>query len=135
MAIKVFLLVTACVTLQMVAAAKNKGGSSLPTKTFRGDATFTTPGLGACGKVNREGQLVVALNRQQYGNFADSREGPWCGQCLRVTSDKFGTSVVVEVVDRAEGREGHIVLSEAAFKKLASTDEGRINVSYKLVDC
>ena len=122
----------------MVAEAQKNNsqrGSSLPTKTFEGDATYTTPGMGACGKVNREGEMVVALNRQQYGNAANSKNGKWCGKCLEVTSDKFGTSVVVKIVDRAEGNEGHIVLSQAAFTKLASTDEGRLDVSYKLVAC
>ena len=85
--------------------------ASVPSQTFNGDATYTTPGLGACEQVNVEGQLVAAINAEQFGNPARSRDGIWCGQCVEVNATRFGTSVIVQIVDRAQGKTGHLVLS------------------------
>lgn len=119
--------------LDFALAAKKQDASS--SKVFRGDATYTIFGLGACEKNNHEPQLVAAINRAQFGSARRSRDSEWCGKCARVSAPKFKTSVVVEIVDRASGNEGHLVLSQAAFKKLASLDEGRIDINWNVVPC
>ncbi|XP_055347263.1 uncharacterized protein LOC129594554 [Paramacrobiotus metropolitanus] len=36
-------------------------------QNFKGKATFYTPAMGACGKVNTESEMVVAVSKVQYG--------------------------------------------------------------------
>ncbi|OWA53883.1 hypothetical protein BV898_18302 [Hypsibius exemplaris] len=104
-------------------------------QTFTGDATYTTPGLGACEVNSRASDIVIAMNREQFGSPARGRDSVWCNKCVKVTATKFGTSVTARVLDRSSGKKGQLVLSENAFKQLASTDEGRIAISWKQVPC
>ncbi|XP_055338634.1 uncharacterized protein LOC129588452 [Paramacrobiotus metropolitanus] len=102
---------------------------------FKGEATYTTPGMGACEINAREGQMVANINQEQFGQFSRARDSPWCKKCVLVKATKFKTSVTVKIVDRSLGKKGKLVLSAAAFKKLASTDEGRIDITWSEVPC
>ncbi|CAG8728919.1 3536_t:CDS:1, partial [Acaulospora morrowiae] len=87
---------------------------SLPhhKRSSTGDATFYEVGLGACGKVNNDNQLVCALNHDQFdpspgGNPNKNRS---CGKKIKATFGK--KSVIVTVVDRcADCKKGDIDLS------------------------
>ncbi|KAF5329691.1 hypothetical protein D9619_008949 [Psilocybe cf. subviscida] len=85
-----------------------------------GDATFFNPALGACGQVNGDNDLIVALSLDQFGT------GSNCGRSI--VANFQGASVVATVVDKCVGcASSDIDLSPAAFSQLASTDLGRIH--------
>ncbi|CAL1698871.1 unnamed protein product [Somion occarium] len=87
---------------------------------FTGDATWFHPGLGACGAVSVDSDLVVALSPSQYAN------GAHCFQHILVQVN--GKSVDATVVDLCPGcASGSIDLSPSAFQRLASLDVGRIH--------
>ncbi|XP_055351841.1 papain inhibitor-like [Paramacrobiotus metropolitanus] len=103
---------------------------------FKGDATFYAPGLAACGKTNKESDLIVAVSHVEYGKHANPNKAPVCGKCALVKADGTTKSVKVNVVDSCPGcNSGSVELSPAAFKKLASVDKGRIQVTWDYVKC
>ncbi|EHK25048.1 expansin-like protein [Trichoderma virens Gv29-8] len=74
-----------------------------------GSITWYNTGLGACGHVNNDNELVAAVSHSLY-----DREHP-CGRQIRVNYK--GRSEVVTVVDRCEGcAENDLDLSPAAFR-------------------
>lgn len=74
-----------------------------------GSITWYNTGLGACGHVNNDNELVAAVSHSLY-----DREHP-CGRKIRVSHK--GRSAVVAVVDRCEGcAENDLDLSPAAFR-------------------
>lgn len=94
---------------------------------FTGDATFFYTGLGACGKTNKNSELVFALPAKMFDPSpgGNPNKNPNCGRRAKVT---FGNkSVTVKCVDRCAGcKPGDIDLSPAAFDKLADRKRGRI---------
>ncbi|KAF9259827.1 hypothetical protein L218DRAFT_1079689 [Marasmius fiardii PR-910] len=98
--------------------------------THTGDATFYTPGLGACGKTNNANELVAAAAAPVFDNFpghtANPNKNPICGKKAKVTFG--GKSVTVTIVDRCPGcGSSGIDLSPAAFQKLAPLSKGRLS--------
>ncbi|KAG0049000.1 hypothetical protein BGZ83_006143 [Gryganskiella cystojenkinii] len=99
----------------------------------QGDATFYDPSVknsvgqfseGACGFafINSPHDLVVALNKPDFGDFADVSRSPACGQCLHVKGPN-GT-VQVQVVDMCpECASGSVDLTSSAFAVLAPLDK------------
>ncbi|KAH9476828.1 EG45-like domain containing protein [Psilocybe cubensis] len=93
---------------------------------FDGDATFFFPGLGACGLVNSDSDFIVALSTTQF------QSGAKCGTVI--PDEVNGQTVMAQVVDLCPGCAANDVdLSPAAFSGLASTDLGRIQVSWDFV--
>src|SRR6266498_2272943 len=96
---------------------------------FSGDATFYSPGLGACGKSSSNSDLIFALPAVMFdpspgGNPNKNKN---CGRKVKVTRGR--KSVIVRCVDRCTGcKFGDIDLSPAAFRKLGAFSEGRVNV-------
>uniref|UniRef100_A0A060TEI0 ARAD1D07700p n=1 Tax=Blastobotrys adeninivorans TaxID=409370 RepID=A0A060TEI0_BLAAD len=111
-------------------AAPSSTGGSGSGETFSGDATYYTPGLGACGWENSESDKIVALNVAQFGASSNGNEN--CGKKIRVQyNDK---EVEVEVTDKCPGcKHGDLDLSPAAFDELADESEGRIQVTWSFV--
>ncbi|CAJ0762588.1 14270_t:CDS:2 [Entrophospora sp. SA101] len=64
-----------------------KPGSQLSGK---GNATFYDPNvaISACGQQHYDNELIGAMNKEQYGKFANSDESPVCGICIKVTGPK-----------------------------------------------
>ncbi|KAK4198844.1 RlpA-like double-psi beta-barrel-protein domain-containing protein-containing protein [Triangularia verruculosa] len=94
----------------------------------RGEFTWYNTGLGACGKVNNDGQLVAALNRVLFDPQTPNgnpNNNPLCGRKIRASYN--GKTVDVTVVDRCPGcKAGDLDLSPAAFQRLAPLSAGRI---------
>ncbi|KAG7091831.1 hypothetical protein E1B28_008235 [Marasmius oreades] len=108
-------------------AATNAEAQIGPTHT--GDATFYTPGLGACGRNNNANELVAAAAVGVFDNFpghtANPNKNPICGKKAKVSFG--GKSVTVTIVDRCPGcGASGIDLSPAAFQKLAPLSKGRL---------
>ncbi|KAH8091721.1 RlpA-like double-psi beta-barrel-protein domain-containing protein-containing protein [Cristinia sonorae] len=101
-----------------------------PVVTGTGDATFYTPGLGACGGINTEKDFIVAVSTQIFNGFpgagANPNKNPICGKKLTATSR--GKKVTVKIVDQCPGcSRDSIDLSPAAFNTLADPATGRLH--------
>ncbi|KAF9254236.1 hypothetical protein L218DRAFT_938755 [Marasmius fiardii PR-910] len=97
--------------------------------THVGDATFYTPGLGACGRNNNANELVAAAAAAVFDTFpgatSNPNNNPICGRQAVVSFG--GKSVTVTIVDRCPGcGSGGIDLSPAAFQVLAPLSQGRL---------
>ncbi|MET8542670.1 RlpA-like double-psi beta-barrel domain-containing protein [Kitasatospora sp. NPDC004799] len=92
---------------------------------FSGRATYYAPGMGACGWVSTPDQNIVALDSSTFTTAL-------CGRKLTVTYKK--KSITVTVVDESPIAPRHgLDLSEGAFKRLASTDDDHIYVTWHWV--
>lgn len=93
-----------------------------------GEGTYYEPGLGSCGKTSGASDMIVAISHSMYdkkANYGNPNKNPYCGR--RIKASYEGKSVEVTVVDRCTGCQfGDLDFSPAAFKKLASTDNGRL---------
>ena len=95
-----------------------------------GEATYyDADGSGNCSFDPIPGDfLVAALNDADYDTASA------CGACAEVTGPSG--AVVVRIVDRCPGcGAGSIDLSQTAFSQVAELSAGRIDVTWKLVDC
>ncbi|PRP85318.1 riboflavine-aldehyde-forming enzyme [Planoprotostelium fungivorum] len=93
---------------------------------FGGQATYFTPGLGACGHHNTGKDLIAALNAPQWTN------GGKCGRRAKVQGP-HGT-VTVTIVDECPGcKYGDLDLSPTAFSKIAKISDGRVKISWSWV--
>ncbi|KAL7621092.1 hypothetical protein AAE478_008405 [Parahypoxylon ruwenzoriense] len=104
--------------------------SALPSiLAYSGDMTYYTPGLGACGKYNKESDRIVALAPQQYGYDANPNNAKVCGK--KISIHYQGKTATATVVDKCPGcASGSIDVSPAVFRQLASLDKGRVKVSW-----
>ncbi|CAE6504178.1 unnamed protein product [Rhizoctonia solani] len=94
-------------------------------KRRAGKATWFNTGLGACGKVSNDNQLIVALGPGAYQN------GKMCGKTITVKNTKNGKSTTAKVMDLCPScGSNNLDLSPAAFKKLGSLSTGVLSVSW-----
>ncbi|CAG8523863.1 5482_t:CDS:2 [Ambispora gerdemannii] len=99
-------------------------------KTFSGEATYYNPGLGSCGKNSANTDMVVAINKPQWGNPANPNKNKICGKKIRVKGP-IG-SVTAKLVDMCpECPYGNLDLSPSAFDKIAKRSAGRVRVTWK----
>ncbi|KAL6801601.1 expansin-like protein [Trichoderma sp. SZMC 28012] len=89
-----------------------------------GSITWYDPGLGACGQVNNDNELICAVSASLY----DSQHP--CGRKIKVSYQ--GKSAVVTVVDRCAGcAENDLDLSPAAFRAaIGPLDIGRTTATW-----
>ncbi|KPV71997.1 uncharacterized protein RHOBADRAFT_47178 [Rhodotorula graminis WP1] len=115
-------------------AAKSSGTDSAASssETWTGKATFYQQRgvAGNCGKVNAESALICALQTKLYA------DGKNCGRKIRLTRSDNGESVEVEVADQCPScvEEGYVDLSEGAYDKLGTRDEGWFDMSWYFID-
>ncbi|KAF9437785.1 hypothetical protein BGZ76_011104 [Entomortierella beljakovae] len=110
------------------------------TREGSGNATFYDPTVknslgefqqGACEfeYINSVYDMVVALNKPDFGNFPRTSKSPGCGQCLQVYGPN-GT-VQVQIVDMCPGcKSGSLDLTPGAFAKIAHHDKGRVPITW-----
>ncbi|HEY0635538.1 MAG TPA: expansin EXLX1 family cellulose-binding protein, partial [Gammaproteobacteria bacterium] len=93
----------------------------------RGEATFyPATGSGNCSFEVSDDVMVAALNSRDYATAA------LCGAYLEVTGPA-GT-VIVRVTDRCPGcKAGGLDLSRQAFARIATTQAGRVPVTWQIV--
>jgi len=114
------------------------GGGARPFGDFYaglnkgGDGTFYQPGLGACGEVNNENELVAAVPFGLWGavpgfNSPNPNNNPICGHMIDVFYNN--KSVRVKVVDECMGCyiNTSLDMSPAAFNMIADPAIGRIH--------
>ncbi|KAK3315668.1 RlpA-like double-psi beta-barrel-protein domain-containing protein-containing protein [Apodospora peruviana] len=105
-----------------------------PGKEWKGDLTYYSPALGACGYNNTDADAVVAVAWSVYDAAAaegngNPNENPLCGRKIRVwiTEGDEDGGVNVTVMDRCTGCEvTDLDLSPGVFGLLADEAEGRV---------
>jgi hypothetical protein len=101
-----------------------------PEKPCKGDITYYTAGLGACG-ITSDGdvQNVVAL---PYGLMGpESNNNPYCGKTITITCIATGKTTTATVVDKCMGCDGFSIdLSNAAFLDLDDLAVGRTSATW-----
>ncbi|KDN65612.1 putative SCP-like extracellular protein [Colletotrichum sublineola] len=99
---------------------------------FWGDITFFNPGLGACGRVDGDGSMIVALSHLKMGS--QSNGNPLCGRQARIRGPRG--EAVVTVTDKCMGCAVHdIDVSPAVFERVAGSQGlGRVgNIEWSLI--
>jgi len=95
--------------------------------THTGRGTWFNVGLGNCGKRNKDSDLIVAISKSLY----DRNRGSNCGQYVKITNKANGKVAYGATEDSCPScGEGDLDLSPALFKKLASLDQGVIQISW-----
>lgn len=88
--------------------------------------SFYHAGLGACGDYNGDGDSIVALNVQQFGNRR------YCGQRVRISF--HGRSVEATIKDCCMGcGYGGLDLTPSLFSRLASLGAGIIHGEWEFI--
>lgn len=107
----------------------SSGSSSVFTDGF---ATFFYQGgvAGACGTVHSDNDLIAAIDEQRYGN--SGLKSSLCGKQVEITNPANGKSVVVTIADDCPTCKNgdSIDLSVAAFKKIATEEEGMVKINW-----
>ncbi|KAJ3232592.1 hypothetical protein HDU81_002856 [Chytriomyces hyalinus] len=97
----------------------------------RGEWTYTSNGIGACGTVRSDGDLTVSLSRSLFDksipdgnpNHAES-----CGRCIQIVSP---ASFQVTVADRCEGcAEDSLTFTPAGFALLDDINKGHVDIEW-----
>ncbi|RXW20897.1 hypothetical protein EST38_g4962 [Candolleomyces aberdarensis] len=106
---------------------KSTSTSSRAGTTYTGGfATFYYQNgvAGACGKVHGDADMIAAIDGDRYGNLG--AVSSQCGRRVKITNTKNQKSVTVTIADACPTcrNSNSIDLSEGAFKKIATLDEG-----------
>jgi expansin (peptidoglycan-binding protein) len=106
-------------------------GGCLDTEVFSGEATWYELGgnpVNCSYPIDSLPPYYAALNGPQYG------DADYCGACI--LADGPNGSVELLIVDQCPGcAMGDIDLSPAAFEQIAALDDGRVDVSWRVVPC
>ncbi|BGP17142.1 hypothetical protein JCM10213_005234 [Rhodosporidiobolus nylandii] len=96
------------------------------TSTFTGSAQFTTTGgVGSCGTRYSATDLVAVLSASQLNKSVK------CETLITVKNSSNGKTVKAKVVDSCSScKSGSLVLSGAAFDKIASRSSGNIPITW-----
>lgn len=103
-------------------------------KTMKGDMTYFTPDLGACGWTNTESDFIVAVSAELFDIFGGgiSNGNPVCGHKIRI--HKNGKTVVATITDECPPcTQGSIDMSPALFSYLENPDVGRTSVEWEFI--
>ncbi|KAF9005436.1 Non-catalytic module family EXPN protein, partial [Cyathus striatus] len=99
------------------------------TRTGRG--TWFIPGLGNCGQVNTQSDLIVAIGKGLY----DRNGGSNCDQYVQIVNTSNGKSVYAKTRDSCPScSDNDLDMSPATFQKLASLDVGVLKISWHFMN-
>ncbi|KAL1933159.1 hypothetical protein VTP01DRAFT_8837 [Rhizomucor pusillus] len=98
----------------------------------KGDGTYYDPGVGltSCGTSYTAQDMIVALNRVDYGSYANPNDSPVCGACIEITGPLGTAKATIEDQCPVCGR-GSVDMSPAVYGKVGDFNQGRIPVSWK----
>ncbi|RXW23493.1 hypothetical protein EST38_g2390 [Candolleomyces aberdarensis] len=104
--------------------------------TQSGQGTFYDTGLGACGRVNRDTDLIAAVSMHLFDNYPGAgnnpNNNPVCGK--RIRASRGGSSVTITVVDRCVGcAMTDLDFSPSAFDALTGGNRGlgRVQITWE----
>ncbi|KAK7692331.1 hypothetical protein QCA50_003956 [Cerrena zonata] len=85
---------------------------------------------GACGKVHSDSDLIAAIDQERYGDSGSISN--LCGKQVIITNLENDKSVTVTIADSCPTCDSpnSIDLSEAAFKQIATLDEGKVEINW-----
>ncbi|EGG01149.1 uncharacterized protein MELLADRAFT_79073 [Melampsora larici-populina 98AG31] len=93
---------------------------------------FTQEGRpGACGQVHKDSDTIVALDFRRYGNLDEISQ--YCNRTVQITRISTGKTITATVADACPTckNKNSLDLSEGAFQKLATKDEGMVSIKWK----
>jgi len=97
-------------------------------KSYTGEMTYFTPGMGACGISSGEGDSMVAVSMQlfdQYTPNGNPNKNPLCGKTVTIQG-KDGKSHEATIWDRCVGcAEADLDMPEAFFDTVTGHADGR----------
>ncbi|PWN36084.1 uncharacterized protein FA14DRAFT_179448 [Meira miltonrushii] len=103
-------------------------------KTMKGDMTYFTPDVGACGWSNTESDFIVAVSAELFQIFGNgiSNGNPVCGHKIRIF--KNGKSAIATISDECPPcTQGSIDMTPALFKYFEDPDVGRTSVTWQFI--
>ncbi|KAK4698985.1 hypothetical protein P7C70_g7284, partial [Phenoliferia sp. Uapishka_3] len=107
-------------------SSSSTSSSTSSSGTYSGEATYfyQAGGTGACGSVNEDSALIVALNTAQYSSSK-------CGSKVKVTNTATGKSVTATVADECPGCASESLdLSTGAFDSIGDEDTGVLSITW-----
>ncbi|KAI8889234.1 hypothetical protein K501DRAFT_171428 [Backusella circina FSU 941] len=85
--------------------------------SYSGKGTFYNVGLGSCGDLDTDDELVVAVNKAQMDNGANPNKNPKCEHMVSISGTDG--SVVARIVDACPScAEGALDMSPTVFEKV-----------------
>ncbi|PIL31322.1 hypothetical protein GSI_06020 [Ganoderma sinense ZZ0214-1] len=119
-------LVLALVSSALTAPAPASPEALEKRVTHSGRGTFFEVGLGACGKVNKDSDHIVAISSSIFGS------GGNCEQFMEIKNTKNGKTAFGLVRDECPGcGPGDIDMSPSLFQSLGATlDQGVVSVQW-----
>lgn len=108
-------------------SGSSSGSSSNPAsgKSFTGELTYFTPGMGACGHTSNEGEKMVAISQtlfDQYTTGGNPNANPLCGKTVSITGAD-GQSHEATIWDRCTGcAEADLDLPQTFFNAVTMKD-------------
>jgi len=105
-------------------SGKTVKGSGFGTFFFQGGVA------GACGDVHQDSDLIVALDKDLYGNTSEKSQ--YCGDSITITNKANGKQVTAIVADACPTclTWGSVDLSQGAFDQIAEEATGQIDISW-----
>ncbi|KAG5645246.1 hypothetical protein DXG03_006663 [Asterophora parasitica] len=88
---------------------------------------------GACGTVHGDNDMIAAIDGQRYGNL--NVKSGLCGKKVQITNPANKKSVTVTIADACPTcKNGNSIdLSEGAFKKIATLEQGMVGITWSFV--
>jgi hypothetical protein len=109
--------------------SSSSGDNPAAGKSFTGEMTYFTPGMGACGHDSTESDEMVAISKDlfdQYTPNGNPNKNPLCGQTVSITSAD-GTTRKATIWDRCVGcAEGDLDMPQSFFNTVTKDKEGKI---------
>jgi hypothetical protein len=103
-------------------------GNPASGKSYTGEMTYFTPGMGACGETSSESDHMVAISMalfDQYTPNGNPNKNPLCGKTVTIQG-KDGASHEATIWDRCVGcAEADLDMPEAFFNTVTSHADGR----------
>lgn len=103
-------------------------GNPASGKSFTGEMTYFTPGMGACGVSSSETDSMVAISMalfDQYTPNGNPNKNPLCGKTVTIKG-KDGADHTATIWDRCVGcAEADLDMPEAFFNTVTSHADGR----------
>jgi len=117
------------------ATPKPATSSASSTTETGGVATFFYQNgvAGACGTVHSDSAMIAAIDADRYGDTG--KVSSLCGKQVQITNTKNKKSVTVTIADACPTCENSnsIDLSVAAFKSIATLDEGEVPITWNFL--
>lgn len=103
-------------------------GNPASGKSFTGEMTYFTPGMGACGESSSETDSMVAISKDlfdQYTPNGNPNKNPLCGKTVTIKG-KDGADHTATIWDRCVGcAEADLDMPQAFFNTVTNHADGR----------